>query len=83
VPNEERGLCLGAFMILGSIVGLGVSPILVTLGSQALGGEHALGMGLALVGVIVGLLSLGGFVLAMLSAPVREPSELALPVVGH
>ena len=83
VPNEERGLCLGAFMILGSIVGLGVSPILVTLGSQALGGEHALGMGLALVGVIVGLLSLGGFVLAMLNAPVREPSELALPVAAH
>ncbi|QYC12242.1 MFS transporter [Brevundimonas nasdae] len=27
-PNEERGVCLGAFMILGALIGLGVSPCL-------------------------------------------------------
>jgi len=39
VPNEERGTFLGAFMILGTLIGMGVSPILVSLGSQVLGGE--------------------------------------------
>ncbi len=70
VPNEERGVCLGAFMILGSLIGLGVSPILVTLGSQALGGEQYLGPALAIVGVAAGLISLIGFVVAMRNAPV-------------
>lgn len=69
IPNEERGVCLGAFMILGSLVGLGISPILVTLGSQALGGEQHLGPALTIVGVGAGLISLIGFVVAMLNAP--------------
>lgn len=71
VPNEERGVCLGAFMILGSLVGLGLSPVLVSLGSQALGGEQHLGQALAIVGVIVGIVSLVGFVLAMRNAPLQ------------
>jgi MFS family permease len=69
VPNEERGVTLGAFMILGSLVGLGLSPILVTLGSRALGGESHLALSLALVGVITGAVSLAGFVIAMMNAP--------------
>lgn len=78
VPNEERGLCLGAFMILGALIGLGISPMLVTLGSQALGGEQHLGVSLAIVGVVVGIISLIGFVAAMMNAPkpvVVAPSE--------
>ena len=71
VPNEERGICLGAFMILGALIGLGVSPMLVTLGSQALGGESHLAMALAIVGVVTGLVSLIGFVVAMMNAPAR------------
>lgn len=71
VPNEERGVCLGAFMILGSLIGLGLSPMLVSLGSQALGGEAHLAPALAIVGVATGLLSLAGFVLAMINAPER------------
>lgn len=71
IPNEERGICLGAFMILGALIGLGLSPVLVTLGSKALGGESHLGMALAIVGVVVGLISLAGFGLAMLNAPVK------------
>lgn len=71
VPNEERGVCLGAFMILGSLIGLGLSPMLVSLGSQALGGETHLAPALAIVGVTTGLVSLAGFVLAMINAPDR------------
>lgn len=69
IPNEERGVCLGAFMILGSLIGLGLSPVMVSLGSQALGGEAHLGMALAIVGVVTGLISFAGFVLAMRNAP--------------
>lgn len=69
VPNEERGVCLGAFMILGALIGLGVSPVLVTLGSQALGGEDHLGLSLAIVGVVTGAVSLIGFLMAMRNAP--------------
>lgn len=71
VPNEERGICLGAFMILGALIGLGLSPMLVSLGSQALGGEAHLAPALAIVGVTTGLVSLAGFVLAMINAPER------------
>lgn len=71
IPNEERGVCLGAFMILGALIGLGLSPVLVSLGSQALGGEEHLGMALAIVGVLTGLISFVGFVVAMRSAPAR------------
>ena len=77
VPNEERGVCLGAFMILGALIGLGVSPILVTLGSQALGGESHLGLSLAIVGVVTGVISLVGFVMAMLNAPARPAAALS------
>lgn len=74
VPNEERGVCLGAFMILGALIGLGLSPVLVSLGSNALGGEDHLAPALAVVGVITGLVSLAGFVTAMLNAPDRASS---------
>ena len=69
VPNEERGVCLGAFMILGSLIGLGAAPILVTLGSRMLGGESHLAPSLAVVGVVTGAVSLVGFLVAMLNAP--------------
>lgn len=69
MPNEERGVCLGAFMILGALVGLGLSPILVTFGSHLLGGESHLAEALAIVGVVTGLISLAGFIIAMRNAP--------------
>ncbi len=69
MPNEERGVCLGAFMILGALIGLGLSPILVTFGSRLMGGEAYLAPALAVVGVVTGLVSLVGFVIAMRNAP--------------
>lgn len=77
VPNEERGTCLGAFMILGTLIGMGASPILVSLGSQMLGGEAKLALSLAIVGVGVGVVSLAGFVIAMLNAPKPVPDATA------
>lgn len=78
VPNEERGVCLGAFMILGSLIGLGLSPVLVTLGSRALGGEQNLALSLAVVGVTTGVISLAGFLMAMRNAPERPVEDAAL-----
>lgn len=69
VPNEERGLSLGAFMILGALIGMGVAPVLVTLGAEALGGEHRLAPALAAVSVAVSVLSTLGFALAWRNAP--------------
>lgn len=77
VPNEERGVCLGAFMILGSLIGLGISPILVTLSSRALGGESHLAASLAMVGVVTGAISLAGFLTAMANAPQPPADEAA------
>lgn len=75
IPNEERGVCLGAFMILGALIGLGLSPVLVSAGSQALGGEAHLAPALAIVGVVTSLVSLGGFILAMRNAPARPGAD--------
>lgn len=69
VPNEERGLCLGAFMILGALIGIGVAPTVVTLASDAMGGESQLALSLTIVSVVIGFLSLAGFWLAMRNAP--------------
>lgn len=68
VPNEERGLCLGAFMILGALIGIGIAPLVVTTASQTMGGESQLALALAVTSVVIGLLSLGGFWLAMRNA---------------
>src|SRR5690606_26645693 len=76
VPNEERGLCLGAFMILGALIGLGIAPVIVTLGSQALGGEAYLAQALAMVSVTVSVLSTLGFVVAFLNAPRPVADEI-------
>lgn len=69
IPNEERGLCLGAFMILGALIGIGVAPLVVTTASQAMGGESQLALALAATSVVIGVLSLVGFWLAMRNAP--------------
>jgi predicted MFS family arabinose efflux permease len=64
VPNELRGVCLGAFMVVGGMIGFGVAPTLVTVASQALGGDAHLGEALAAVGAGTSLLALAGFLRA-------------------
>lgn len=72
VPNDIRGLCLGAFVVVGGIVGFGIAPTLVTLVSAALGGEGRLSEALAITNLGIALMSFAGFVLAMRNAPRSE-----------
>jgi MFS family permease len=72
VPNEIRGLCLGAFMVVGAIIGYGVAPTLVTLVSQLLGGEDQIRYALVGSGALTSLVAALGFVRAMRSASVRS-----------
>ena len=69
LPNELRGFCIGAFIAIAGLIGLGIAPLLVTLVSSWMGGEQHLAPALAGVGVIVGLVSVVGFAVAMRHAP--------------
>jgi MFS family permease len=69
IPNELRGLCIGAFIAIAGLIGYGLAPSLVAGTSGLLGGEHHLGQAQALVGMIVSALSLVGFFVAMRRAP--------------
>jgi len=73
IPNDIRGVCLGAFIVIGAVIGFGAAPTLVTLGSTALGGEGHLGEALALTGLATSLISFAAFALATLRAP-RQPA---------
>jgi hypothetical protein len=68
-PNEIRGVCLGAFIVGGALIGLGVAPLLVSYGSLMLGGEQHLAKSLAIVGVAINVVSFLAFLVAMLRAP--------------
>ncbi|MBJ6120854.1 MFS transporter [Sphingomonas mollis] len=77
IPNELRGLCIGAFIAFAGLIGFGIAPLLVTGISSVLGGESHLGPALAIVGVGTGMLAVLGFVLAMRSAPVSATTDLS------
>lgn len=82
LPNEERGACTAAFGVINAIVGLSLAPILVTVGARLMGGDQHLAMALAVTGVVTGLFSLGGYVLAMLNAP-RGVIPAGVPLQAH
>ena len=69
LPNELRGLCIGAFIAVAGLIGFGLAPTLVTMVSALLGGEQHLSQALAIVGVLVSLLSVAGFAFCMRHAP--------------
>ncbi len=75
IPNELRGLCIGAFIAIAGLIGFGIAPSLVTLVSSLMGGEHMLGEALAIVGVCVSIASLAAFMLAMRNAPENATSK--------
>lgn len=75
LPNELRGLSIGAFIALAGVVGFGLAPTLVTWVSLWLGGEAQLGRALAWIGVLTSVAALGGFHAAMRRAPLSELSE--------
>lgn len=70
IPNELRGLCIGAFLAFAGLIGFGIAPPLVARVSTWLGGEQQLGAALAIVGVIVSTVSVAGFALSIRHAPV-------------
>ncbi|MBY0568629.1 MAG: MFS transporter [Hyphomonadaceae bacterium] len=72
VPNELRGVCLATFMVVASIIGLGIAPTLVTLISDAFGGEGAIRYGLAATGAATSIAAAIGFSAAMINAARRE-----------
>lgn len=69
IPNELRGLCIGAFIAVAGLIGFGLAPWLVTQVSALMGGEAMLAEALALVGITVSALSFFAFLLAMRRAP--------------
>ncbi len=69
LPNELRGLAIGAFIAFAGLIGFGLAPTLVTMVSSLLGGERHLALSLAGVGVAVSMVSVCGFVVAMRHAP--------------
>ncbi|MCB8829611.1 hypothetical protein LJD47_31840, partial [Escherichia coli] len=69
IPNELRGLCIGAFIAIAGLIGFGLAPIMVAAASGLFGGERHLDQGLATVGIITSAMSLLAFVLAMRRAP--------------
>ena len=75
LPNELRGLCIGAFIAFGGLIAFGLSPVLVTGTSRWLGGEGQLGNALALVGLIVSIMAVTGFFVAMRHAPASVRDE--------
>lgn len=69
IPNEVRGLCIGAFIAIAGLIGFGIAPVLVTVVSGLLGGEPHLGTALAIVGLGVSALSVLAFAIAMRNSP--------------
>jgi len=78
LPNELRGLSIGAFITIAGLIGFGIAPALVTGVSALLGGEQHLASALAIVGLAVGIVSVGGFWLAMKRAPVTATCHIGL-----
>lgn len=71
VPNEIRGVCLGAFIVVGAVIGFGVAPTMVALISDALGGENSIRYALAATGVATSAVAAIGFIAAMRSSAAR------------
>ncbi|MDF7775792.1 MFS transporter [Sphingomonas sp. AOB5] len=76
LPNELRGLCIGAFLTLAGLIGFGVAPPLIGAISDAMGeGGRHLGTATAWVSVIVGAISCVAFWMAMRRAPASATAE--------
>jgi MFS family permease len=61
IPNEIRGVCLGAFMVVGSVIGLGIAPTMATGIADLLGGEAFLRYGLTITTAITSIIAAIGF----------------------
>jgi len=71
IPNEERGTVLAISGAIGTLTAIGAAPAVVGFGIWLYGDEGHLAETIAIVGVGTGLISLVGFVFAMIAAPER------------
>jgi len=70
IPNEERALSLAALKIVTTVVsGLVVPPVIIWM-TTVMQGPTGLGQALTWLGVVTGVMSLGGYWVAMRNAPV-------------
>lgn len=75
VPNEIRGVCLGAFIVIGAVIGFGVAPTMVTLISESLGGPEFIRYGLVATTAATSVLAAVGFISAMRAKGNGDPSR--------
>ena len=75
IPNELRGLCIGAFIAFAGIIGFGIAPTLVAAISDLMGGGAKIGQALSIVGITVSVASVAAFTLAARRAPLSATSE--------
>lgn len=68
IPNEIRGLAIGASVFMTAVFGVATGPAAIALVSQWLGGEAMLGSAIALVAAPCALLAALFFALAMRGA---------------
>ena len=69
IPNEERALCLAALKIVGTFIGGPVTAGIIAWVSTVIAGPGSLGLALAWLGVVTGIISAIGFWIAMANAP--------------
>ncbi|HET8880705.1 MAG TPA: MFS transporter [Solimonas sp.] len=74
VPNELRGICLGAFIVVGAVFGFGVAPTAVTLVSGVLGGEAHVREGLTAVTLVSSIIAAVGFIAAAMATGRKLPA---------
>lgn len=71
LPNELRGLSIGAFIAIAGLIGYGLAPTAVAGVSNMLGGEAQLAPALALVGIVTSTLAFLAFIAAMKRVPAQ------------
>ena len=64
LPNELRGVCLSAFVVVGGLIGFGIAPTLVSIVSGWLGGTAQLPSALAIVSAATSAVAFLGFLRA-------------------
>jgi MFS family permease len=77
IPNEERGTVMAIMTAVSTLLALGAAPAVIALGIWLYGDEGHLAETVAIVGVGTGLVSLAGYVVAMINAPERPVASTA------
>jgi MFS family permease len=76
IPNELRGLCMALQFAAGTVFGLGLAPVIISLLSAVIGGPAAIGDALATVCVVSSLLGAAALALGARTVPQKTPRHL-------